>query len=410
MFKSGLAVLLAIAALILALVFGALPWNSIDYRPDMFEEAGKAAAALFVVAVFLERAMAVVNDLLFGVEVVEAKNQIRFADVTNSVADAATAEARLEAIDENRQRVRLGGSFLAAVLLAAAGARTLGELLVLEANGGLVISGSQLQLFRTMDILLTAGLLAGGSNGLAAIIDLIRKRVDASKAQQAANLSELRRTGFTEARSIPGWPVAFGGPRLDISKAPERGERTRLRQDFSGAGSESPDDDAAFQEWLGADQAASASLDVALTAKTPRIALSLDMLRSQLNAAYPNRNRASDGWIGDEAHCGPGGGKSDHCPNIKDGNKWVVTAFDATHDPGDGCDMEAVTAAIVGAKDARIKYIIWNRRICASYAVGNNAAWTWRPYAGKNPHDKHAHFSVSADKASYDDQAPWTIA
>jgi hypothetical protein len=60
------------------------------------------------------------------------------------------------------------------------------------------------------------------------------------------------------------------------------------------------------------------------------------------------------------------------------------------------------------SRDPRIKYVIANRRIFASYPTGGRAAWVWRPYSGSNPHTTHMHVSVQPDR--YDDESPWGIA
>ena len=60
-------------------------------------------------------------------------------------------------------------------------------------------------------------------------------------------------------------------------------------------------------------------------------------------------------------------------------------------------DGETLAQALRSAKDPRIKYIIWNKKIANSSAVGGVASWAWRAYKGKNPHDHHVHFSVKAD-------------
>ena len=133
-----------------------------------------------------------------------------------------------------------------------------------------------------------------------------------------------------------------------------------------------------------------------------RVAKSLIQLRDQINRLAPNRSKASDGTIGDASHITR---DSDHNPWVKDGNDGVVTAMDITHDPGDSCDAEQIVQALVNSRDARIKYIIWNRRIVSS----QKQPWDWRPYNGKNPHSKHFHLSVKSDKAHYDSTNAWQI-
>src|SRR5437868_5232623 len=133
-----------------------------------------------------------------------------------------------------------------------------------------------------------------------------------------------------------------------------------------------------------------------------RVAKSLLVLREMADTIWPKRNKASDGTIGDAAHAAR---DSDHNPWVKDGMVGVVTALDLTHDPAHGCDANLLVDALVASRDRRIKYIVWNRRIVNSAVV----PWTWRPYAGSNPHIKHFHLSVSSNKTLYDDQMPWEL-
>jgi hypothetical protein len=133
---------------------------------------------------------------------------------------------------------------------------------------------------------------------------------------------------------------------------------------------------------------------------TWRLAKSLETLRAQINAAAPNRSKTADGSIGDAAHASR---SSDHNPHVRDGKIGVVTAIDITHDPRHGVDCDSIAAALKGSGDPRIKYIIWNRRIW-----NPDVAPDWRAYAGSNPHSKHLHLSVRADRARYDDTRPWS--
>jgi beta-lactamase superfamily II metal-dependent hydrolase len=137
-----------------------------------------------------------------------------------------------------------------------------------------------------------------------------------------------------------------------------------------------------------------------------RAAKSLITLRDQVNQRAPRRSKASDGTIGDAAHCQR---TSDHNPWVRDGSVGVVTALDITHDPARGCDANTLAEAIRASRDPRVKYIIWNRRIANSAAIGGSQPWQWRPYGGVNPHTRHVHISVKPDKASYDSTAVWAI-
>src|SRR5215472_9581086 len=60
-----------------------------------------------------------------------------------------------------------------------------------------------------------------------------------------------------------------------------------------------------------------------------RVAKSLARLRTQINDAFPQRSKSSDGTIGDAAHASR---SSDHNPWIVDDGIGVVSAFDVTHD------------------------------------------------------------------------------
>lgn len=133
-----------------------------------------------------------------------------------------------------------------------------------------------------------------------------------------------------------------------------------------------------------------------------RVAVALLVLRSQVDALWPGRRKDSEGTIGDENHMLT---DSDHNPWVRDGLMGVVTAMDITHDPANGCDCERIAQALVLARDPRLKYIIWNRRILNSTV----APWTWRPYKGRSPHTVHIHISVESRKSLYDDKRPWML-
>lgn len=127
----------------------------------------------------------------------------------------------------------------------------------------------------------------------------------------------------------------------------------------------------------------------------------LQALRTQINAAFPNRDKASDGTIGDTAHQASTSG---HNPDDTSGvaAEWnsdsdttpEVRAIDIDKDlnSAEGVTMENVIQHLLKMARAGqlsvIRYIIYNRRIWRA-----TNSWKQETYSGVNPHDKHAHFS-----------------
>lgn len=133
-----------------------------------------------------------------------------------------------------------------------------------------------------------------------------------------------------------------------------------------------------------------------------RLAHSLETLRDQINMAWPQRSRASDGTIGDAAHQRDGNA-SDHNPWVGPG---VVTAFDITHDPAHGCDVYVLAQALAASRDSRIKYMIFTGHNGGPGILSSTVSpWRWR--ARQNDHASHLHLSVTT--TGYDNAAPWHI-
>lgn len=130
-----------------------------------------------------------------------------------------------------------------------------------------------------------------------------------------------------------------------------------------------------------------------------RVAGSLLTLLSQVNALYPNRDKSSDGTIGDAAHQAQ---QSDHNPDAL----GIVRALDITHDPAHGCDIDKLTDALAAGRDPRISYVIANQLIMSGPAGPD--PWVWRTYGGSDPHTNHVHISVVAD-VNADRTTPWAL-
>lgn len=137
------------------------------------------------------------------------------------------------------------------------------------------------------------------------------------------------------------------------------------------------------------------------------LAPSLVKFRNELNDIWPQRDHASDGWIGDAAHQDR---VSDHNPD----GAGTVRAFDTDEDldgdPADkGRDGWSVAEGLRLSRDARIKYVIYEGRMFSSYPAGGVAPWTWRPYAGENAHRKHVHLSIQPSLAASANTSSWSL-
>jgi hypothetical protein len=123
----------------------------------------------------------------------------------------------------------------------------------------------------------------------------------------------------------------------------------------------------------------------------PRLSKAAQQLREQFDDTYPDRDRRSDGWIGDLRHSSR---PSDHNPDPKTG---VVRAIDLDRDVHKGGkpdlmpDIADQVRLAAKAGDKRIAYVIFNGRIASS-----RLGWRWRKYKGSNPHHAHCHISVTS--------------
>lgn len=122
-------------------------------------------------------------------------------------------------------------------------------------------------------------------------------------------------------------------------------------------------------------------------------------LRDQVNERWPDRDKASDGSIGDAAHAAR---PSDHNP---DADGWVH-AIDIDKD---GIDADALADQLIALARARkdggrLKNIVWRGRV----ASGTYPAtfWTWRdrPDLG---HYSHIHISFTS--AAQRDGSPFPL-
>ena len=122
---------------------------------------------------------------------------------------------------------------------------------------------------------------------------------------------------------------------------------------------------------------------------SPKLCKAGRQLREQVDDSYPDRDRTSDGWIGDTRHASR---PSDHNPDAE----GIVRAIDIDRDlsgkskPDLAPDLADQLRLAAKRGDKRISYIIFNGRIASS-----KKRWAWRPYNGVNSHKHHIHISFT---------------
>lgn len=133
---------------------------------------------------------------------------------------------------------------------------------------------------------------------------------------------------------------------------------------------------------------------------SPRLCKAGVTLRDQLNKAFPDRDKRSDGWIGDSAHQDR---KSDHNPN----DKGVVFALDVDENFGKKRWVPTPVAARQFANQLakyaksgvpgseRIKYVVYEDRIASG--TYKDYMWIWRGKGYGHTQHIHVSFNSSAD-------------
>ena len=121
----------------------------------------------------------------------------------------------------------------------------------------------------------------------------------------------------------------------------------------------------------------------------PKLSKSAIQLREQIDDTYPDRDRRTDGWIGDAKH----DSKSDHTPDVQGWVRALDIDADLTDHKSESIYLaDQLRAFAKSDPSQRISYVIHNHKI-ASRILN----WKWRKYTGStNPHTSHIHISFTA--------------
>ena len=124
----------------------------------------------------------------------------------------------------------------------------------------------------------------------------------------------------------------------------------------------------------------------------PKLSKAAIQLREQIDDSFPDRDRTSDGWLGDTRHQARA---SDHNP---DADGWV-RAIDVDRDlsgrakPDLMPDLaDQIRLLCKSKRENRITYIIFDGRIASP-----KKGWAWRDYTGANKHNHHMHVSFAKE-------------
>ncbi len=202
--------------------------SSVSFKADVLTQVMPSLlAGLFAIAAIMERAVAVLNDIWLGEKRGQSEEQVRqksnqleavraelrsawqahamltqeavrtgdqdararafaaagpaslstlepkIASLTQELQDAANV---LAGVTAQQDRTRLIFSYAVALVVSAVGVTTLASMLEVGS-----LSNQQRAVFRAVDILLTAGVLSGGTTGISAISELLGTYVNVSR-------------------------------------------------------------------------------------------------------------------------------------------------------------------------------------------------------------------------------------
>jgi hypothetical protein len=189
--KMGQVILACVIALIAVAAFGAwLQWGVIGLTVDATKLAGLLAPIAFAAAI-VERGVEVLispwrdagaNKIQAKIDAIKA----RPADPTTATQNATELQAATNELSDYRettQRFAFAVGLVLSVLVSIAGVRALGSFMA--TNGFEGHSANQKGFFLSMDVAVTALLLAGGADGLHSIVNAVTSFFNAT-ADKAA--------------------------------------------------------------------------------------------------------------------------------------------------------------------------------------------------------------------------------
>jgi len=197
--KYFLPLIIAISVLVLGIMLNS---NQASFKAFQPSEVLQLLAGIFLIALFMERALEVFITTWRGPEAAQndlslkkSKDRIiKLEKMGNVQADKIQKKLKTErdSLENARvkraryksqtQRIALWTSLIFGLLISAIGFRALQSIVDIEAWKGII--GNQLKAFYFVDILLTGGLIAGGSDGIHKLMQIYSTFMDASNEKR----------------------------------------------------------------------------------------------------------------------------------------------------------------------------------------------------------------------------------
>lgn len=192
---AGFIVFLVVVVILGVLVFSLRPM-AITFRPVVFSDITQLLSSLFLISLFLERAIEVFITVWRGPEAKMLETRMHAAQLVvadqkkafQGTVDANKMQTALQESDNAKedfvqfksatQRWALWTGFIMGLAISLVGVHTLNILVTQESYAAL--SSQQKSLFDIVDILITGGLVGGGSDGVHKILQLFFDFIDAT--------------------------------------------------------------------------------------------------------------------------------------------------------------------------------------------------------------------------------------
>ena len=169
-----------------AIVITLFDWfDTIRLRKDLYyDHYSSLFAGLFIITVIVERFIEVFNSIWRRQRRLE---HIRDVEYAGNDKDRVKAQRKLDTYRARTETLAMYSGFVIGIIIGICGLRTLHSIFDFEA-----LQGFQKTAFLATDIVLTAGLVAGGSKGINAVTSLVGEFLEVSKER-----TEARKPGKT---------------------------------------------------------------------------------------------------------------------------------------------------------------------------------------------------------------------